>query len=379
MCIGIAGAAEETMLSQDYLNLRLVRLKGADQWSGEAEGATFVFPRAGAGNYLKGTSKQPLSPGDVLVLNEDSGARIGCGKGSEFAFSGFSLRIDHLFPLFTGIEISLLQTILDGLKGYRFYPASHPVASECHHLVEEIPSQFNLDHRGQCLRLAAAVLNTEFMTAHGKRVGFIRTEDHLIQVFESLSVDEMLHMSVPELAKRFSCSRRHLNRLFHHYFGYSVASLRMEMRLLKAVSLLRNCDSKVINVAEQCGFNHLGLFNTCFRKRFGTSPGQWRKTMSESAEGANIGNGIGKECPLRMTGLCPRPNSQPAKVESNGTSNGKTVVPFGGKLVRPPGRPEQKKKLPSPPGKTDDDDFDITIAANQKPVPSNGLQIRAQQ
>jgi AraC-like DNA-binding protein len=57
----------------------------------------------------------------------------------------------------------------------------------------------------------------------------------------------------------------------------------MEMRLLKAISLLRDRDAKVINVAEQCGFNHLGLFNTCFRRRFGTSPGQWRKAASEDA------------------------------------------------------------------------------------------------
>jgi hypothetical protein len=71
-----------------------------------------------------------------------------------------------------------------------------------------------------------------------------------------------------------------LNRLFHEFFGFSVAALRMEMRLLKAVSLLRDPNIKVINVAEQCGFNHLGLFNTCFKRRFGQTPGQWRKAAS---------------------------------------------------------------------------------------------------
>jgi len=70
---------------------------------------------------------------------------------------------------------------------------------------------------------------------------------------------------------------RHLNRLFHQYFGFSVGALRMEMRLLKAVSLLRDVNAKVINVAAQCGFNHLGLFNTCFKRRFGVTPGCWRK------------------------------------------------------------------------------------------------------
>jgi transcriptional regulator GlxA family with amidase domain len=84
-------------------------------------------------------------------------------------------------------------------------------------------------------------------------------------VFENLSVDEMVNLSVPELAQTFGCSRRHLNRLFQHHFGISVACLRMEMRLMKAASLLRDTGAKVINVAEQCGFNHLGLFNICFR------------------------------------------------------------------------------------------------------------------
>src|SRR2546430_2401773 len=87
--------------------------------------------------------------------------------------------------------------------------------------------------------------------------------------------------------KRFRC-RRHLNRLFHQYFGFSVAALRMEMRLLKDVSLLRDPNIKVINVAEQCGFNHLGLFNTCFKRRFGQTPGHWRKT-SAPARGQETG------------------------------------------------------------------------------------------
>jgi AraC-like DNA-binding protein len=124
-----------------------------------------------------------------------------------------------------------------------------------------------------------------------------------------LSSQEILELSVGDLAAKFGCSRRHLNRLFHDHFGVSVAALKMEMRLLKAASLLRGPDAKVINVAEQCGFNHLGLFNTCFKRRFGTSPGQWRKTttpvMSASAEPA----GTNPACRMLANGLCPWTNT----------------------------------------------------------------------
>jgi len=133
-----------------------------------------------------------------------------------------------------------------------------------------------------------AILTVEFAVARPQRVGFIRVEEHMLQVFERLTSQELLTLSVGDLAGKFSCSRRHLNRLFHQYFGFSVAALRMEMRLLKAVSLLRDPNIKVINVAEQCGFNHLGLFNTCFKRRFGQTPGHWRKT-SAPARGQETG------------------------------------------------------------------------------------------
>ena len=127
----------------------------------------------------------------------------------------------------------------------------------------------------------------------------------MIQVFEKLSTDEILSLSVGELADKFGCSRRHLNRLFHQHFGFSVAALRMEMRLLKAVSLLRDPDAKVINVADACGFNHLGLFNTCFKRRFGASPGQYRKMKVPAATHPAVGSGSEASCPLHVNGLCP--------------------------------------------------------------------------
>lgn len=293
------------MLTQDYLTLRLVRLKPSEEWSNERCRLSFVFPKGGHGRYVSGPVAHRLAPGDVLVANAASGGKIGVPGTGELVFWCFSVCLEHLFPLFASNEICLLQSITDGFKDAKLYPASSPLAVECHRLLADVPPQAELGHRSQLLRIVAAVLSLEFKNAHRQRVGFVRVEERLIQVFESLSSAEILNLSVGELAVRFSCSRRHLSRLFHQYFGMSIAALRMEMRLLKAVSLLRNLDAKIINVAEECGFNHLGLFNTCFRRRFGDSPGQWRKS-AEQADGHPTG-AIENEvaCPLRSTGLCP--------------------------------------------------------------------------
>ena len=293
------------MLAQDYLTLRLVRLKAPDEWVSKQLGLCFLFPKGGAGKCLCGPLNQRLAPGDVLVMGGAVGSKLCAPDRGEMVFACFSVCFETLLPLFASHEICLLQGITDNFKRAQMYPASSPLAVECHRLLAEVPPQFNLDHRSQLLRVAAAVLTVEFTKAHSQRVGFIRPEDHMIQVFEKLSTTDLVSLSVPELAGKFGCSRRHLNRLFHQHFGVSVAALRMEMRLLKAVALLRNPDIKVINVADECGFNHLGLFNICFKRRFGTSPGQWRKaTIPSEHRPAGLG-GAAPDCPLRLNGLCP--------------------------------------------------------------------------
>ena len=76
------------------------------------------------------------------------------------------------------------------------------------------------------------------------------------------------------------------------------------MRLLKAVSLLRDPDAKIINIAEQCGFSHLGLFNTCFKKRLGCSPGKWRKCLLTPKPQPGDGGTEDSACPLGSQCLC---------------------------------------------------------------------------
>jgi AraC-like DNA-binding protein len=292
------------MLVENYLTLRLVRLKRLEAWLNQGQGFSFVLAKGGRGEYVSSSAAQNLLPGDVLVLNSTDGGKIAVAS-DEMVFWCFSVCFEHLIPLFAVGEICLLQNTMENLKGPKLYPASSSLAQECHRLVTTAPPQGNVDHRSHVLRIAAAVLSVEFKNARSQRAGFVRIEDHMMQVLEELSITELLTLSVGDMAHKFSCSRRHLNRLFHQHFGCSVASLRMEMRLTKALSLLRDPDVKIISVAEQCGFNHLGLFNACFKKRFGNTPGQRRKGDSNGENrisDLDMGHPL---CRMHANGLCP--------------------------------------------------------------------------
>ena len=302
----------------DHLSLHSIRLKSTEEFTPHPDGLTVVLAKSGSGKCTTRTATHRLNQGEILIVNGTAGIKLGIYDKGEFQFWTFSFNFENLLPLFSSNEITLLHNLTDSFKSPRIHPASSPLAAECMHLVATVPKQVNLNHRGHLIRIATSVLSVDFKEVQTQRSGFVSAEDHMVQVFQRLSPTEFTSLSVGELAEKFSCSRRHLNRLFHQHFGVSVASLRMEMRLLKAMALLRDPEAKIINVAEQCGFNHLGLFNTCFKRRFGASPGQWRKAalQTSSTSPAKIATQVA--CPLHANGLC----LWSSKVESIAASTG---------------------------------------------------------
>jgi hypothetical protein len=102
----------------------------------------------------------------------------------------------------------------------------------------------------------------------------------------------------------------------------------MEMRLMKAVSLLVDPDVKIIHVAEKCGFNHLGLFNTCFRRRFGSSPGEWRKTVTQASNRSTKASADGHPCQSEAS--CPPSEKIDARRNGNGPNHSLQRGALGG-------------------------------------------------
>ena len=271
------------MFTDSHLTLQIVKLLGNEKWETRGAGLCFAFVRNGAGVLKSGADSHRLVAGDAVVLSKENGGRMDTGGNAEIVFSHFSLLIEHVFPLFSVSEIAQVQNVMGNFQKVKVINARNPLAAECHRLVAATPPLFELDHRAHLLRIVATILNGEFKSLPRGRPGFISREQRLIQVFEELSADDLLNLSSNELSLRFGCGVRHLGRLFHQHFGFSLAALRMELRMLRAISLLRDADAKVAQVADQCGFNHLGFFNRCFKRRFGMSPGRWRIVSAKAS------------------------------------------------------------------------------------------------
>lgn len=87
-------------------------------------------------------------------------------------------------------------------------------------------------------------------------------------------------LTLESLAKSLQVSPVYLSRTFKQELGTSFVTLITKMRITKAIRLLNSTNLKVIEIAEQVGYESQHYFSTAFKKSVGVSPIQYRKGIT---------------------------------------------------------------------------------------------------
>jgi len=109
------------------------------------------------------------------------------------------------------------------------------------------------------------------------------------QVIERIPDSDLMTYPSDKLAEMCGCSARHFRRLFRKHFKTSIRAKQTELRLEKARQMLVETDEKVLSVAAECGYRHLGFFNAMFKKKFGLTPSEWRRQNVPAAKARHHG------------------------------------------------------------------------------------------
>jgi TolB-like protein/AraC-like DNA-binding protein len=89
------------------------------------------------------------------------------------------------------------------------------------------------------------------------------------------------HFGVSELADAMNMSRSNLLRKVKKETNLSVSQLISQVRLTRAMELLKTTSLNVSEVSHQVGFNSPSYFIKCFRERYGYPPGEIGKRPQE--------------------------------------------------------------------------------------------------
>ena len=94
--------------------------------------------------------------------------------------------------------------------------------------------------------------------------------------------------TIAQLSERLGIGSRHLNRLFQMHLGTSPLAVARTWRFGLAEKALTNTDASMSHVAAESGFRSVRRFNDAFRKRFGTTPSDFRRNTRAKREKRSV-------------------------------------------------------------------------------------------
>jgi AraC family transcriptional regulator len=89
----------------------------------------------------------------------------------------------------------------------------------------------------------------------------------------------MLPITIDDAAAAAGMSSSHFIRSFREYSGKTPYAFLTDIRMARALELLRQSDLSITRVALACGFTNPGHFSTLFRRRLGVSPTGYRRSL----------------------------------------------------------------------------------------------------
>ncbi|HLH52076.1 MAG TPA: AraC family transcriptional regulator [Verrucomicrobiae bacterium] len=263
------------------LEIETIRLEPGHEWTSDERQWRFVHLNSGAAYWLQGSQARELTPGELLIVSPQTMGVVRASQLGEASLHCFGLRADCLLGFLSVVEREWIEHEAQRVIGpVSSLPSTHPVSKDMAFLQEAGQGESPPVRRARALLLALRAL-TESMPAlqtESRRDGAARKRFE--EMVARMPDSELIRYSSEELARLCGCTPRHFNRLFRIRFGTPKRARQTELRLLQARQLLEDSNAAIAQIAAECGYHSLSLFNSLFRRRFGMSPSEWRHRNS---------------------------------------------------------------------------------------------------
>lgn len=263
------------------LEIEELRLTPGQEWGTPADQWRFILLKQGSAYWLETTRPRELATGELLVVPEGSVGTIRASQLSEVALDWFGFRPESIVGFFSVPEREWIEKDAAAALGtLATLPATHPFAQEMTKLRGSAGEENPTVRRARALFFALQVMTQGMpqLRSNSHRAG--AAGQLFEQIISRMPDAELIRHDSEELARLCGCTPRHFNRLFRMRFGTATRVRQTELRLIKARHLLESSTSPVSQVALECGYRSLSLFNSLFRRKFGMSPLEWRDKTS---------------------------------------------------------------------------------------------------
>lgn len=262
-----------------HLRLQEFRLPPGEEWKNAGDAWRFLRVDAGAAYWMGEPRAHALAAGEMLVVPPSANAVILASQLNEVVLHGFAFDPDYLCGTLSLEERNFFeQRKTAGSPVPLLLPSAHPASRRFAELLAESDPPGALARFARILQIVSGVFDEDLRLSLNHHVPSNSASTRFEQLVAAMPDVELIHHSPAQLARLCGCSSRHFNRMFWKQFGSSIRTRQTELRLLRARQLLSSTNGKIVQVAFDSGYRNVSLFNALFKRRFGVTPSQWRRT-----------------------------------------------------------------------------------------------------
>lgn len=241
-----------------------------------------VVLRAGSARHHCSGQACQLHDGDVMIIHPGTvHAYENTGK-----MELFNLMYEPALlplPLLDGAALAIFHLITDA--GYKNFSPHLPVLNlppdelhRCADMIRQIEEEIKSDLPGNRLAAFGLFLHLIVRIARcGDRLEACSMDASTVPALHFLNLHYREKISIEQLAKLCNMSRASFFTRFRKMTGYSPLAYQQEKRLEAAEKLLRTTKRDLGEIADHCGFSDSNYFSKLFSRKFGISPGKFRR------------------------------------------------------------------------------------------------------
>ncbi len=239
-----------------------------------------VYLPYGKGRRFIGTKISQYTDGDLVLLGPNiphNCFNVGYESDSyeEYViqFNGEDIKeACKFFKEFEGVE-TLLTMANTGLS---------VITNKKHQIGEEIRAMIGLSPLERLLKLFKVLkqfseISYESLNARQYLTLSVTQTERVKGVYEIIQAKYHTNISTREVAKQIGMTESSFCRFFMKSTGKTFKQALTEVRIQNACNLLVNTDATITNIAYDCGFNSLSLFNRLFKRIIDHTPKVYRQ------------------------------------------------------------------------------------------------------
>ncbi|MBQ9120372.1 MAG: helix-turn-helix domain-containing protein [Lachnospiraceae bacterium] len=227
------------------------------------------YMQEGSGHYSIDNHAYKLMPGDVILVPGGAIHRTNYGG------------VSHTRQLINCSYEYVPASVAEHLESIGHLYRNSKVVGQLEEIFAKIAYEYS--HADELSQDALKCYTTELlllMLRNKNELESVQEESNLVtKVLEYIQHNYMNEVKLSSVAKLFSVSQEHLSRVFKQETGFGFKVYLISLRLQKAEEMLKNEPGRAVSeVAYACGFNDGNYFSYKFKKAFGVSPTQVKKT-----------------------------------------------------------------------------------------------------